>query len=107
MHKLRNLTAAAIVLASLGLTLLVARDPVDQVRELGTSPRAALLAPLVLRYRDDVRDFPTNGFFPVILRPILQRGDCSRILATRHRALPGATPQVIVGLQSAPDPFAK
>jgi hypothetical protein len=60
MHKFINLTAAAIMLVSSAPVL--ARDR--------AASKSANLAPIAHRYiwyydvRDDVRDFPTNGFFP-------------------------------------------
>jgi hypothetical protein len=64
MSKLRTLTAAAVMLASMGALPLSAQDG-------GNGPGRT---PFLQRYpaytawsfdgRDDVRDFPTNGFFP-------------------------------------------
>jgi hypothetical protein len=106
MHKLRNLTAAAIVLASLGPTPLLARDPAStrsaSLRHItqGGSTRT------VWYYdgRDDVRDFPTNGFFPgdFAANPSNAAIGAAGILgSTPSRAPGGYPPQVIVGPQSA------
>ena len=64
MSKLRILAASAVMLASMGTLPLSAQDG-------GNGPGRA---PFLQRYpaytawhfdgRDDVRDFPTNGFFP-------------------------------------------
>jgi hypothetical protein len=64
MSKLRVLTVTAVMLASMGALPLSAQDG-------GNGPGRP---PFLLRYspytawhfdgRDDVRDFPTNGFFP-------------------------------------------
>jgi hypothetical protein len=66
MSNFRNLLAAATILASLGAAPLLAADT--------GVPRPATMQPLahsglshIIWYydgRDDIRDFPTNGFFP-------------------------------------------
>jgi hypothetical protein len=66
MHKFRNLTAAAIMLASLGPAPVHARDLAvtgsASLRHI--TQRAATRTVWYYDGRDDVRDFPTNGFFP-------------------------------------------
>jgi hypothetical protein len=62
MHKFMNLTAAAI--------MLVSSDPAPVLARDRAAIKSANLAPIAHRdiwyydVRDDVRDFPTNGFFP-------------------------------------------
>jgi len=66
MQKLRNLTAAAIVLASLAAAPALARDfAVTRSAGLRHIPHGGP-ARTVWHYdgRDDTRDFPTTGFFP-------------------------------------------
>jgi hypothetical protein len=66
MNKLEKLAAAAIMLASLGPATALARD--IAVSRSASLPHITQGGParIVWYYdgRDDVRDFPTNGFFP-------------------------------------------
>ena len=111
MHKFRNLTAAAIMLA-LGPAPVLARD-------LAVTRSASLQyvtqggpTRTVWDYdsRDDVRDFPTNGFFPgdFAADPANAAIGAAGIFgSTPSRALNGYPSQVIVGSQRAPSHCAR
>jgi len=92
MHKFRNLTAAAIMLSSLGPAPVLARD------------LAVTRSATYYDSRDDVRDFPTNGFFPgdFAANPANAAIGAAGIFgSTPSRALNGYPSQVIVGSQRA------
>jgi len=102
MHKFINLTAAAIMLALSDPALVVAKD-------LGAH-KPANPPPIARRNiwyydgRDDVRDFPTNGFFPgdFAANPANAAIGAAGIFgSTPSRAPNGYPSQVIVGSQRA------
>jgi hypothetical protein len=106
MQKLRNLTAAAIVLASLAAAPALARDfAVTRSAGLRHIPHGGP-ARTVWHYdgRDDTRDFPTTGFFPgdFAADPANAAIGAAGIFgSTPSRALNGYPSQVIVGSQRA------
>jgi BA14K-like protein len=66
MSTLRHLMATAMILASLGATPLLAAD--TAARGPASTQPLALSGPSrtiwFFDVRDDIKDFPTNGFFP-------------------------------------------
>ena len=65
MRKFKNLTAAAVVLASLGPAPVLAQDLVTKSVGLRHVTQGGYGRPIwYYDGRGDTRDFPTNGFFP-------------------------------------------
>jgi hypothetical protein len=106
MHKFRNLTAAAIMLASLGPAPVLARDfAVTRSASLRHITQGGPTR-TVWYYdsRDDVRDFPTNGFFPgdFAANPASAAIGAAGIFGTTPSRAPNGYPsQVIVGSKRA------
>lgn len=106
MLKFRNLTAAAIMLASLGAAPVLARD-LAVIRSASLRHITQGDPTRTVWYydgRDDVRDFPTNGFFPgdFAADPANAAIGASGIFgSTPSRAHNAYPSQVIVGSQRA------
>jgi len=107
MHKFMNLTAAAIMLTLLGTVPVLARDlAVTRSASLRhIAPRGPARTVWYYDVRDDVRDFPTNGFFPgdFAANPATAAIGAAGIFGTTPSRAPNGYPsQFIVGSKRAP-----